>query len=136
VLQCLGKSLSKSEQISDWERRPLRESQITYAAADCYSTLEVYQYLETKDVEYNLGIQEMVKKYNKSRNTTSKPKSPVEVVASILPFLPQNSETSNRSRVPPSEVKIICDNMIQGILYVECRSINSSISFVSIVVKL
>ena len=33
VRQCLGKSLDKRQQMSDWERRPLRVKQVTYAGS-------------------------------------------------------------------------------------------------------
>lgn len=38
---CCNKSLDKAEQISDWERRPLRNTQILYAAVDAYVLTEI-----------------------------------------------------------------------------------------------
>ena len=37
VRQCLGKPLNKQQQMSDWEKRPLRPQQITYAGNHRYS---------------------------------------------------------------------------------------------------
>ena len=31
VKQCFGRPLDKSQQLSDWERRPLRQAQVDYA---------------------------------------------------------------------------------------------------------
>ncbi|XP_058999638.1 exonuclease mut-7 homolog isoform X7 [Mustela lutreola] len=45
VQQVLGKPLDKAQQLSNWDRRPLSEGQLVYAAADAYCLLEVYQAL-------------------------------------------------------------------------------------------
>ncbi|XP_043287012.1 exonuclease mut-7 homolog [Venturia canescens] len=50
----LGRRLNKADQFSNWERRPLRESQIIYAALDAYCLLEVHSAMVEQC--YRIGI--------------------------------------------------------------------------------
>jgi ribonuclease D len=43
----LGKPLSKSDQISNWSRRPLRKFQITYAAMDAFVLVKLYEKMDS-----------------------------------------------------------------------------------------
>lgn len=54
VQQVLGKPLDKTEQMSNWEKRPLRISQIRYAVADAYCLLDVYSVLSSSPARFGL----------------------------------------------------------------------------------
>ncbi|XP_063265501.1 exonuclease mut-7 homolog isoform X3 [Prinia subflava] len=55
VQHVLGKPLDKREQLSNWEKRPLREEQILYAASDAYCLLEIYERLCKDPESFGLG---------------------------------------------------------------------------------
>uniref|UniRef100_A0A8C5H4E6 3'-5' exonuclease domain-containing protein n=1 Tax=Gouania willdenowi TaxID=441366 RepID=A0A8C5H4E6_GOUWI len=54
VQQVLGRPLDKTEQMSNWEKRPLRISQIRYAVADAYCLLDVYSVLSRNPARFGL----------------------------------------------------------------------------------
>ena len=52
--RCFGKPLNKSECMSNWERRPLREAQLKYAALDAFVLIQIHDYIQSRCK--NLGI--------------------------------------------------------------------------------
>lgn len=56
---CLGAKLNKSDQFSNWEQRPLRESQIIYAALDAYCLLEIYSALAEQCARVDIPFQDI-----------------------------------------------------------------------------
>lgn len=59
VEQCFGKCLNKDEQCSNWENRPLRDSQITYAALDAHVLIEIYQLFSNTCAMNNVNFEEI-----------------------------------------------------------------------------
>mmetsp|Transcript_2085 Transcript_2085/g.3687 ORF Transcript_2085/g.3687 Transcript_2085/m.3687 type:complete len:82 (-) Transcript_2085:73-318(-) len=47
----LGQSLSKREQVSNWERRPLRQSQQHYGALDAWILIPMFRKLKEEGFE-------------------------------------------------------------------------------------
>jgi hypothetical protein len=54
--QLLGKPISKFDQISNWNQRPLRKAQCHYAAMDAYVLIQVYDKLVAKLKEHGVAI--------------------------------------------------------------------------------
>ncbi|GFT20528.1 exonuclease mut-7 homolog [Nephila pilipes] len=52
----LGQPLNKEERLCDWEKRPLSESQIQYAALDAHCLIQMYDKLKQDAVEKNFNF--------------------------------------------------------------------------------
>lgn len=59
VQLCFGVPLAKSEQCSNWELRPLRSTQIEYAALDAHILIEIYYYLEKLCSKQGINFEEI-----------------------------------------------------------------------------
>ncbi|XP_050548408.1 exonuclease mut-7 homolog isoform X2 [Daktulosphaira vitifoliae] len=75
VKLCFGKPLNKTEQFSNWEKIPLRPSQITYAALDAYCLIEIYNIFKMCCDTNDIPLEEICQKImNKGYSEVSKPK--------------------------------------------------------------
>ncbi|KAM8934347.1 exonuclease mut-7 homolog [Pelodytes ibericus] len=122
VKELLGKPLDKTEQISNWENRPLRESQILYAAADAYCLLDVYEYLclNAKQLGIHSKFVEYLKGNVSSPHTEKKSQKRTETRNSRPHFNQAPLPPPNRP-LSPGEFAVVCDNMLQGLgRYLRC----------------
>lgn len=141
VQQVLGQPLDKSEQMSNWEKRPLRVSQIRYAVADAYCLLDVYNVLSSKPEQFGLpadlhsisvGQTEKVKeKKQKNKQDCSKEECHgAQKVSSPSPAVEKGLLCGEQScedlpPVPPQQLRVVCDNMLQGLgRYLRCLGVD------------
>ncbi|XP_074871617.1 exonuclease mut-7 homolog [Carettochelys insculpta] len=119
VQHVLGKPLDKTEQLSNWEKRPLREEQILYAASDAYCLLEVYKKLRADPsgcglcsdlTESLVGKPATRPRAKKQLNKQEMPRTSKQQAKELSP-----EALSSPPPISPKDFRVICDNMLQGL---------------------
>ncbi|XP_061867559.1 exonuclease mut-7 homolog isoform X3 [Colius striatus] len=129
VHHVLGKPLDKTEQLSNWEKRPLREEQILYAASDAYCLLEIYEKLCKDPASFGLSSDLMESLVGKP---SIKPRAKKQLNKQEVPS-PSGQQCKGsqmESSCPPApissrEFSVVCDNMLQGLgRYLRCLGVD------------
>ncbi|KAJ8687517.1 hypothetical protein QAD02_023311 [Eretmocerus hayati] len=116
----LGNKLNKSNQFSNWQRRPLRENQIIYAALDAYCLLEVYDALASQCNTYGISFHDVCSHQSSQKaaeqqegdGTTPKPKPAKPRVKHRLATKHQEIPSqSQRSPCQPSKIYQCLDKL-------------------------
>ncbi|XP_071196333.1 exonuclease mut-7 homolog isoform X1 [Salvelinus alpinus] len=146
VQQVLGKPLDKMEQLSNWERRPLRTSQLRYAAVDAYCLLDVYSVLSRDPACFGLpqdlcsisSLQTEKSKEEKKRKEEKKKQArrrgarqesdpaPTQTLGPEKSTQPgEESQSPLPPRMAPQQLRVVCDNMLQGLgRYLRCLGVD------------
>ncbi|NXX77679.1 MUT7 Exonuclease, partial [Urocolius indicus] len=129
VHHVLGKPLDKTEQLSNWEKRPLREEQILYAASDAYCLLEIYEKLCKDPASFGLSSDLMASLVGKP---SIKPRAKKQLNKQEVPS-PSGQQCKGSQMelscppapVSPREFSVVCDNMLQGLgRYLRCLGVD------------
>lgn len=147
VQQVLGRPLDKTEQMSNWEKRPLRISQIRYAVADAYCLLDVYSVLSSNPAWFGLPAdlrsisssqseKGREKKQKDKRAMQMKQAHGKEECQGAQRLSPPHSDTEkgllcgkkpseDSPALPPQQLRVVCDNMLQGLgRYLRCLGVD------------
>ncbi|KAJ7417382.1 exonuclease 3'-5' domain containing 3 [Pitangus sulphuratus] len=128
VQHVLGKPLDKTEQLSNWEKRPLREEQILYAASDAYCLLEIYERLCKDPESFGLSSDLMDSLVGK-RSVKPRAKKQLNKQEALSPSGQCQGSQMETPRGPapvsPREFSVVCDNMLQGLgRYLRCLGVD------------
>ncbi|XP_062290274.1 exonuclease mut-7 homolog [Scomber scombrus] len=142
VQQVLGRPLDKTEQMSNWEKRPLRISQIRYAVADAYCLLDVYSVLSSNPASFGLPAdlrsisssqsEKGGEKKHKDKRATQK-KQECQGAQRLSPprsdtekgLLCGKKPSEDSPALPPQQLRVVCDNMLQGLgRYLRCLGVD------------
>jgi uncharacterized protein with PIN domain len=131
VRLCFGKPLNKSEQISNWEKRPLRRSQIDYAALDAYCLIQIFDYIKSrlKNLNIEIDLSKCIgKKFKHSTGITihKSDKTNNDNNSSLVQSLKMKQLVEikkfeeptfciNENQIKPNELRVVCDNMLGGL---------------------
>ncbi|XP_033271089.1 exonuclease mut-7 homolog isoform X21 [Orcinus orca] len=114
VQQVLGKPLDKVQQLSNWDRRPLCEGQLVYAAADAYCLLEVYWAVCREPARFHLSG-DLARSLRLGRGERAGPGElpPLQKASTSPQQVPAGEDAA--PEVPARAFRVVCDSMLQGL---------------------